>query len=55
VIGFLAGASPVGYSRITAAFLQGLKEAGYVDQRNVTIEYRWAEDHTIAYLHSWPI
>jgi putative tryptophan/tyrosine transport system substrate-binding protein len=47
VIGFLAGASPdnEGYSRITTTFLQGLKEAGYVEQQNVAIEYRWAEDH----------
>jgi putative tryptophan/tyrosine transport system substrate-binding protein len=45
VIGFLAGGSPDAYSRITAAFLQGLKEAGYVERQNVAIEYRWAEDH----------
>src|SRR5215469_24363 len=45
VIGFLGGGSPNAYSRFTAAFLQGLKEAGYVERQNVAIEYRWAEDH----------
>ena len=52
VIGFLARGSPDAYSRVTAAFLQGLKETGYVERQNVAIEYRWAEDH---YLHSRPI
>src|SRR5215472_13118728 len=45
VIGFLAGGLPNAYSRVSAAFLQGLREAGYVEQQNVAIEYRWAEDH----------
>jgi putative tryptophan/tyrosine transport system substrate-binding protein len=45
VIGFLAGGSPNAYSRITAAFLQGLRETDYVERQNVAIEYRWAEDH----------
>ena len=44
-IGYLSGGSPDAYSRVTAAFLQGLKEAGYVERQNVAIEYRWAEDH----------
>jgi len=43
VIGFLNAASPEGYTRQSAAFLKGLGEAGYVDSRNVTIEYLWAE------------
>ena len=34
--------SPDGYAIRVRAFLQGLKEAGYVDGQNVQIEYRWA-------------
>ena len=45
VIGLLAGASPDAYSAATTPFLQGLKETGYVERRNVAIEYRRAEDH----------
>src|SRR4029453_15215532 len=43
IIGFLNGASPEGYALYAAAFRQGLKETGYIDGQNVTIEYRWAE------------
>ena len=42
VIGFLNAASPQGYERELSAFLKGLGENGYVDGRNVAIEYRWA-------------
>jgi ABC-type uncharacterized transport system substrate-binding protein len=43
LIGFLNSASPDGPLRsMVAAFLQGLKEADYVEDRNVAIEYRWA-------------
>jgi putative ABC transport system substrate-binding protein len=42
-IGFLNVTSAQSYARQLAAFLKGLGETGYVDGRNVTIEYRWAE------------
>jgi len=43
-VGFLNSASLVGYASMASAFRQGLKEAGYVEGRNVTIEHRWAEN-----------
>jgi 2,4-dienoyl-CoA reductase-like NADH-dependent reductase (Old Yellow Enzyme family) len=43
VIGFLHGASADGAAYEVTAFLQGLHQTGYVEGRNVTIEYRWAE------------
>jgi putative ABC transport system substrate-binding protein len=42
VIGFLNADSPKGYAPQLSAFLKGLGENGYVDGRNVAIEYRWA-------------
>jgi ABC-type uncharacterized transport system substrate-binding protein len=46
VIGFLHLGSPQPYAPMVAAFLQGLSEAGFVEARNVAIEYRWAENQT---------
>ena len=43
VIGFLHSASPAPFARLVAAFQEGLSENGYVEGRNVAIEYRWAE------------
>ena len=42
VIGILHFGSPEANVNVMAAFRQGLGEAGYVDGRNVAIEYRWA-------------
>jgi len=42
-IGFINAASAQSYARQLAAFLKGLAETGYIDDRNVAIQYRWAE------------
>ena len=44
VIGLLGATTPHGYAAQLAAFHQGLSEAGFIEGRNVAIEYRWAED-----------
>ena len=43
VIGFLHSATANAYAPMTAALRKSLSEAGYVEGRNVAIEYRWAE------------
>ncbi len=43
VVGFLNGVSAGAFAGNVAAFHQGLKESGFVEGQNVTIEYRWAE------------
>jgi putative ABC transport system substrate-binding protein len=42
VIGFLNTRAPSEDAQLLAAFRQGLTETGYVEGRNVAIEYRWA-------------
>src|SRR4051812_5539308 len=43
VIGSLGGPSADAYPTFLDAFLQGLKGAGFVEGREISIEYRWAE------------
>jgi putative tryptophan/tyrosine transport system substrate-binding protein len=45
VIGFLSASSPGLFSDRLRAYREGLRENGYVEGRNVAIEYRWAEEH----------
>jgi hypothetical protein len=43
IVGVLDSSSASEYSPFLAAFREGLHEAGFVEGRNVAIEYRWAE------------
>jgi len=43
VVGFLSTAEPAGYTHLVAGFREGLNETGFVEGRNVAIEFRWAE------------
>jgi putative ABC transport system substrate-binding protein len=45
VIGFLGGVTEDKYAIRLDAFRQGLKDTGFVEGQNVTVEYRWAEGH----------
>ena len=43
MVGYLDAGSPEPNAPLLAAFRKGLSETGYVEGRNVAIEYRWAE------------
>src|ERR1700747_629762 len=45
VVGFLSSLSPSELTFVMPAFHQGLNAAGFVEGRNIVIEYRWAEGH----------
>jgi putative ABC transport system substrate-binding protein len=45
LVGFLSPGSPEPSSFLVAAFREGLKEASYIEGKNVSIEYRWARGH----------
>ena len=42
-IGYLGGAASAADGQRRASFVQQLRELGWIEDRNVTIEYRWAE------------
>ena len=44
VIGFLGTGSPDVFADVVRAFRQGLSETGFVESRNVAIEFSWAND-----------
>ena len=45
VIGFLSGGSPTGYASGVAGFRNGLHETGFIEGRNLAIDYRWMDGH----------
>jgi putative tryptophan/tyrosine transport system substrate-binding protein len=45
VIGFLSDATPETFARSLMGFRRGLSEVGFNEDRNLTIEYRWARGH----------
>ena len=49
VIGYLRSDLPEASPNLRVQFQKGLSEAGYVEGRNVIIEYRWAEGKSIGW------
>ena len=47
VIGFLSSTSSDAYPELLAAFVQGLKDTGFIEGNNINIEWRWAEDNRL--------
>src|SRR5262245_30438514 len=48
-IGFLGTSTPSGWRHYVSAFAQRLRERGWIEDRTVTIEYRWAEGRNERY------
>ena len=51
VVGFVRSGSPEADANVISAFRNGLSEQGFVQGRNVSIEYRWSEAATEAALN----
>ena len=43
IVGFLVPGSRLGFAARVEAFRQGLRELGYLEGKNIAIEYRWSE------------
>src|SRR5215831_13654590 len=44
VVGFLRSTPATGFAYIVDPFRQGLNDAGFVEGKNVAVEYRWADN-----------
>src|SRR5262249_45271974 len=44
-VGYLSSGTSAGFAHFVDAFREGLSETGYVEGRNVTFQFRWAEGH----------
>jgi hypothetical protein len=55
VIGFLRSTQAAGFAYIVDAFRHGLSDVGFVEGKNVAIEYRWADNQLIGYRNWRPI
>jgi putative ABC transport system substrate-binding protein len=44
VVGFIRSTTATGSAHLVGAFRQSLREAGFVEGQNVTVEYRWGND-----------
>ncbi len=53
-IGYLSVRGPDREKRRLAAFHQGLRELGYVEGKNIVIEFRWAKGNSLAFPR-WPL
>ena len=53
VVGFLNSGSAAEWAHLVAAFTEGLNEAGYLEGKNVAVEYRRARGKTIG-CPAWP-